>query len=240
MQWYATWFDSPFYHLLYDHRSEEEARGFIRNLLEYLDVPKGSAILDLACGSGRHSRQMAQMGMRVTGVDLSPASITQAKEMSCGRDQYFIHDMRQPFTFGTFDYILNLFTSFGYFEKEAEHQNVLRHIQHALNPKGIFVMDFLSAPYVEAGLVKAETVHKAGIDFHIQRKIERGFIYKEIRFKSKGQDYFFIERVRAYTKEELGKMFQLAGLELLESFGDYQLQPYQEALSPRLILTATH
>ncbi len=238
MQWYASWFDSPYYQILYDHRNDLEASRFIKRLVEYLKVPRGSRILDLACGNGRHSRQLAEMDMQVTGIDLSPASIQLARMQSCGTEQYFIHDMREAFHFGKFDYILNLFTSFGYFERDEEHLQVLRNIKQALNPEGIFVMDFLSLPYVSKRLIKEEKISKKGIDFDIRRKIEAGFIYKEIRFNDRGKEFIFVERVRAFDLEKLQKLFEQAGLQTVESFGSYELKPYESAHAPRLILIA--
>ncbi len=237
-QWYTTWFDSPFYQLLYDHRNDDEAARFIKNLVNHLKIPTGSKILDLACGNGRHSRQLAEMGMAATGIDLSPASIRLARLQSTGGAQYHVHDMRCPFHFGTFDYVFNLFTSFGYFEDNRDHFKVLQNIKAVLRPKGTFVMDFLSVPYVEKGLVRSETITKKEITFKIKREIAAGYITKEIRFDAKGEKFVFVERVRAFTLEELQQMFRETGFTIQETFGDYNLSPYKEAHSPRLILLA--
>ena len=78
--WYSSWFDTPYYHLLYKNRDEQEAKAFIDLLCQYLNLPAGSLALDLACGKGRHAKVMAENGLNVTGLDLSPGSIAEARK----------------------------------------------------------------------------------------------------------------------------------------------------------------
>jgi 2-polyprenyl-3-methyl-5-hydroxy-6-metoxy-1,4-benzoquinol methylase len=79
-EWFRTWFDSPYYKILYSHRSEEEAALFIDNLLSFMDLPERSRVLDLACGRGRHSVYLNEKGFNVVGIDLSNNSISDAKK----------------------------------------------------------------------------------------------------------------------------------------------------------------
>jgi len=115
-EWFASWFDSPYYHKLYDHRDYSEAELFISNLITYLAPPKSSRALDLACGKGRHSAQLAKNGLKVTGVDLSQESIDHAISLNIDNTSFYTHDMRKPFRINYYNYIFNLFTSFGYFD----------------------------------------------------------------------------------------------------------------------------
>ena len=78
-QWYASWFDTPYYHILYKDRDHSEAQVFMDNLTNYLNIPEGGKILDLACGKGRHSVYLNSLGYNVTGIDLSEKSIDYAK-----------------------------------------------------------------------------------------------------------------------------------------------------------------
>ena len=78
--WFASWFDSPYYHVLYKDRDDSEAADFMNRLTQYLHLHPTSKILDLACGKGRHSRYLSSLGYDVTGVDLSSQSITFAKK----------------------------------------------------------------------------------------------------------------------------------------------------------------
>ncbi|MBC7524978.1 MAG: methyltransferase domain-containing protein, partial [Flavobacterium sp.] len=113
--WYASWFDSPYYHILYKDRNYREAQIFMDNLTRYLNLPEKAKVLDLACGKGRHSIYLNQLGFEVTGVDLSENSILEAKKNENESLHFNVHDMRNPFH-QKFDAIFNLFTSFGYFE----------------------------------------------------------------------------------------------------------------------------
>ena len=79
--WFKDWFNSPYYHQLYFKRDEAEAKKFINKLIEYLQPAKGSLMLDIACGRGRHSRILAAMGFDVTGIDLAAESIKEAKNL---------------------------------------------------------------------------------------------------------------------------------------------------------------
>ena len=79
-KWFESWFDTPYYHLLYKHRDDKEAHKFIKNLMQFLKIDKDQNILDLACGKGRHSIFLNKLGYRVTGVDLSSQNILQAQK----------------------------------------------------------------------------------------------------------------------------------------------------------------
>ena len=116
-QWYASWFDTPYYHILSKDRDYTEAQGFMDNLTNYLNIPEGGKILDLACGKGRHSVYLNSLGYDVTGVDLSEKSINHAKQFENETLKFNVHDMSKPYP-DTFDAVFNLFTSFGYFEDE--------------------------------------------------------------------------------------------------------------------------
>src|SRR5262245_53108283 len=114
--WFVSWFDSIYYHKLYAYRDDEEAAGFIDALITRLR-PRGScAALDIGCGTGRHSRQLASRGFSVTGVDLAGSSIEEAKRWEQPGLHFILQDMREPFRTNAVDYVFSFFTSFGYFE----------------------------------------------------------------------------------------------------------------------------
>src|SRR5690606_19509388 len=108
-------FNSPYYHQLYYKRDEEEAAEFISRLIAHQNPAPGSKMLDVACGKGRHSIQMADKGFDVTGIDLSEESIEEALQKEADNLHFYRHDMRLPFWINYFDYAYNFFTSFGYF-----------------------------------------------------------------------------------------------------------------------------
>jgi SAM-dependent methyltransferase len=234
-EWFSTWFDSPYYHILYNNRDEQEARVFIDNLLTYLHPKPHEKILDLACGKGRHAVYLNQKGYDVTGLDLSEQSIAYAKQFENETLHFAVQDMREVYQPEAFDFILNLFTSFGYFDNETENVVALCAATSSLKHGGKLVIDFMNTDQAIAGLVAHEEKEVQGIKFEITRGVENGFIVKSIRFSDKGQNYFFQERVRALREEDFLEYFTMAQLRLVEVFGSYDLKPYNPATSERMI-----
>src|SRR5687768_2760270 len=111
------------------------------NITQYLNLPEDAKILDLACGKGRHSIYLNQLGYDVTGADLSENSIEEAAESANDTLHFVVHDMREPFE-DKFDAIFNLFTSFGYFENDSDNILTLKAISESLNEYGFGVIDF--------------------------------------------------------------------------------------------------
>ncbi|HXA00927.1 MAG TPA: methyltransferase domain-containing protein [Cytophagaceae bacterium] len=238
--WFSEWFDSPYYHILYKHRDDIEAESFINKLINHLKILPQHKIMDLACGRGRHAIYLNKKGFDVTGTDLSPRSIEYAKQFSNSRLNFFVHDMREVFAAKSFDLILNLFTSFGYFDQEEDNYKAIKSIADSLKKDGLAVIDFMNTPKVIASLVKEELVEVDGIKFCVKKKLEDGFITKDISFHADGKDHHHIEKVKAIGKEDFIKYFNFAGLQILEILGDYQLNQYSEASSDRMIFTLKH
>ncbi len=233
--WFASWFDSPYYHILYKDRNYREAQLFMDTLTHYLNLPEGAKVLDLACGKGRHSIYLNQLGYNVLGVDISETSIAIANKNANPELQFKIHDMRQPFD-EKFDAIFNLFTSFGYFESDDDHLKTLITIKDSLTNYGFAVIDFFNTPHVLENLVAAEVKTVDGIDFNIKRHLKNDFIIKEIDFENEGEQFHFEEKVRAFTLKDFENLFSQAGLHLLDIFGDYKLKKYHAKDSERLIM----
>ncbi len=237
-EWYRAWFDSPYYHILYKYRNDAEARAFIDALIARLNPPRGSRMLDLACGKGRHAHYLCSKGFEVTGVDLSPSNIEAARKIAC-RNLYFeVHDMREPLRENYFDYIFNFFTSFGYFDSEEDNVRTMHAIARALRPGGTVVIDFLNAHRVIEELHPAEEKVIDGIRFHIHRHFEDDFIIKEINFEDRGRQYHFHEKVQALCLPDFDRLFAGSGLQRTAVFGDYGLGPFREEESERLIVLA--
>jgi 2-polyprenyl-3-methyl-5-hydroxy-6-metoxy-1,4-benzoquinol methylase len=242
-EWFAEWFDSSYYHLLYQHRDAHEAQCFIEKLMTYLQVPKGSRVLDLACGKGRHSLTLAQLGYEVVGADLAPSNIAAAQQEAQNLQAQFspkfiVHDMRKPSDEGPFSAILNLFTSFGYFDSIVENQAVCDAIACQLAPKGLLVVDFLNAPKVLQNLVLSETILREKTTFYVKRWATDTHIFKKIEFTDQqGQDQQFTERVQALQLKDFESLLQ-DKFDIIDVFGNYQLEPYVGESSERLLLVA--
>ena len=233
--WFASWFDSPYYHILYKERNYREAQLFMDNLTHYLNLPEKAKVLDLACGKGRHSIYLNQLGFNVVGADLSENSILEAQKNSNETLHFQVHDMRETFE-DKFDAIFNLFTSFGYFENDQDNLKTLRAIKESLTEHGFAVIDFMNVTNVLNTLVSEEVKTVDGIDFHIRRYLQDGHIYKEIDFEDQGQKFHFTEKVKALTLKDFEEMMEEAGIFLLDVFGDYKLKKFHKTESERLIM----
>ncbi len=234
-EWFQHWFDTKYYHLLYDHRNKNEAEFFMQNLIDFLQLKKGASILDLPCGKGRHAIFLNKKGFKVKGADLSTNSIASAKHFENATLQFVVHDMREPLQ-GKYDVIFNLFTSFGYFEKDEVNVNVLKNFKSAILNNGKIVIDFLNIDKIKANLVAKELIHKNDIDFYITRKIENEILTKDIRFTVNHQKLHFTEKVQCLTLEKMHKLSEQAKLKIQHVFGDYSLSKFEKLSSDRLIL----
>jgi len=235
IEWFGEWFSSPYYHILYKNRDRNEAKLFLDNLIQYLGIKKDDQILDLACGKGRHAIYLNQKGLNVTGIDISKENIDEAQQYENDRLKFFIHDMRFTFKRDTFNYVLNFFTSFGYFDTTVENESVVQAAAVGLVKDGILLIDFLN-PYTVVHELAPEEIKKIdGITFHITKKIDDGFIIKDIKFVDQGRKFHFYEKVKTIRRMEFLEYFENAGLEVLEIFGDYYLNPYLAEKSDRMI-----
>lgn len=233
--WFVSWFDTTYYHTLYKHRNDTEAQEFMLNLVSYLDLNKQDEILDLACGRGRHSIYLNSLGFKVAGADLSKNSINYAKQFENSRLRFVEHDMRVPFK-SKFDAILNLFTSFGFFEDDNEDIAILQNIKNGLFPGGTAVIDFMNAKKVIQQLVPEATQIIDGITFHITKYVENGFIVKEINFDADGEHHTYFEKVKSIDLDKINAYVAAVGFKIKHIFGNYQLDPFDENHSDRLIL----
>lgn len=234
-KWFSSWFDTPFYHILYKDRNDSEAQVFMDTLTNYLNFPVNGKILDLACGKGRHSVYLNTLGYNVTGVDLSENSISFAKQFENNSLGFKVHDMCLPFG-EQFDGVFNLFTSFGYFDNDEDNLNTIKAIKADLNEHGFGVIDFMNSDFVIETLVPEEVKVVEGITFYLGRYVQDGYILKDIKFSFKGIDYNFQERVRAFTLEDFEKLFEQANVTLLDVFGDYKLSKFNTKTSERLVM----
>ena len=233
--WYASWFNTPFYHILYKERDHTEAETFMHNLTNYLNIPEGGKILDLACGRGRHAIYLNSIGYDVTGVDLSEKSIAFAKQFENETLHFAVHDMCKPYN-QKFDAVFNLFTSFGYFDKDEDNLRTIKAIKADLNEFGFGVIDFMNSDFVIKNLVPQETKRIEDIEFKLERYVDNNHIIKDISFINNNSEYKFQERVRAFSLNDFEQLFEEAEVDLLDIFGDYKLSKFDANESSRLIM----
>ncbi len=235
-EWFEQWFGEE-YLRLYPHRDEEEAARVV-GLIEQHATLTGQRVLDLACGPGRHATQLAVRGASVVGLDLSMPLLSRAKYRDGPPLQLVRGDMRHlPFGTDSFDLVVNLFTSFGYFTDDSQHAAVLHETAAVLKRGGRFVLDYLNAPAVTRELVPHEIQRIGSREVTITRQIspDGRYVTKEIHLMDEGRS--FLERVRLFAPDELALMLRDAGFAVRERLGDYDGGRLR-AKSPRAIFLA--
>lgn len=235
-EWFAEWFDSPYYHILYEKRDTDEAEYFLRNLIAHFKPQQDIKIIDLACGKGRHSIFLNSLGFDVTGVDLSQQSIMAAKGFENEKLHFEVQDLRDLRMSGHFDIALNLFTSFGYFENLESDVHVLKQVHGILKQNGFLLIDFFNAKKILSSLVQTETKNICNIKFEISREVKEGQIIKNIQFTDCNQKHSYQEKVQALSHEDFEYILDKSGFIWVESFGSYGLDPFDADKSDRLII----
>jgi SAM-dependent methyltransferase len=239
-EWYKEWFSNKYYLELYKHRDEREATDLINLIQRSINVEYGGKVLDVCCGSGRHSIEFAKRGFDVMGFDLSEYLIGQAKKMKDElteknlRLKFFIKDMRK-FNFGkSIDVAINIFSSFGYFESDPENFKVFKNVHSSLKKNGYFVFDFLNERFLRNNLVKKDFMMLNGMKVIQERRIENDFVFKDIKIGSK----IFSERIKLYSLESIKKELERTGFNVRKVFGDYFGNTFLKNQSKRFIIIA--
>ena len=228
-----NWFNSDYYHILYKNRDKKEAEFFINNLIKKLKIKKKSKILDLACGVGRHSFYLNKKGMNVIGIDNSENNIKKAKKFENKFLKFKKKEMTEDYG-QVFDFIFNLFTSFGYIN-EKHNFKTFKSINNSLVNHGILVIDYLNVFKLKKELVEKETKKIGNIIFNIKRSFKDNFIVKKIKIKDNNEIFYFEERVMELTINDFQDYLKKFNFEILDVYGNYNLEKYHKN-SERLIM----
>ncbi|ULO08597.1 methyltransferase domain-containing protein [Paenibacillus sp. 19GGS1-52] len=237
----SEWYEESFgedYLIVYRHRDFGGARREVEQMIGWLDLSLGAKVLDLCCGMGRHSLALSEAGYEVTGVDLSEPLLREARSQDGAEEVTWVRsDMRKLPLEGGFDAVVNLFTSFGYFEEDEEQVKVLREIHRMLKPGGKFIIDFLNPAHVIRHLVPHSTREDGENLIDESRRIEDGYVMKDIVLTSKsdGTPRQYHERVKLYSLEKFQEMIKEAGLQLKAVHGSYNEDVYIAEDSTRMI-----
>jgi cyclopropane fatty-acyl-phospholipid synthase-like methyltransferase len=241
MDWFEEWFDSPLYEKLYANRDQEEAAELVQLLEETLELDEDSTILDLGCGRGRHAINLNKRGYAVTGIDLSEQAIATAREKAeeegLQNIRFLVRDMREPLP-ESFDAVLNLFTTFGYFESDDENASVFESVKQMLEPGGTFVLDYLNATHVKNNYEPADSGEFQDIHYDIERYLSNNAIVKEITFSGDkvGGTKQYAERVKLYELDWFRKELEQRGFEIIHVYGDYHGHDFDPQTSSRLLI----
>ncbi|GGG20719.1 class I SAM-dependent methyltransferase [Paenibacillus abyssi] len=240
-EWYEKSFGTD-YMVVYKHRDWENAYREVSNMVGWLKLPAGVPLLDVGCGMGRHALALAGFGYQVTGIDLSGPLLEEAKRKDESKQVRWVQgDMRQlPFAAGEFKATVNLFTSFGYFEKESDNKQVLKQLRRVLAEDGQFLIDYLNPAYVVQHLVphSQRIDEETGWTIDETRMVDENWVKKEIVIQlAAGEKRHYSERVRLYDRTWFEQGLSEAGLELDVIYGDYDGSAYDELRSKRMIMT---
>ncbi|MCW8803995.1 MAG: class I SAM-dependent methyltransferase [Ignavibacteriaceae bacterium] len=242
MTWYKDWFNSENYIKVYSHRDETEAEKLVELITKNLILQRGSSVLDMACGSGRHAITFAKMGFNVTAVDLSERLISEAKKnaLQTGvKIDFVLSDILEYETSSRFDLVVNLFTSIGYFENDEENFSVIKKAYNLLNQGGYFILDYFNKDYLLKNLIPTTIFSENGFRITQNRSIEGARIVKKITIENDGSVEEFYESVRLYDYEEILNYIKKAGFATIKQYGDYFGNNYERETSSRLIIFAS-
>ena len=235
----SPWYEKSFqmeYEVLYHHRDDASARVEIHSLIKGLGLPARGKVLDVCCGSGRHSRVLDEMGYEVTGVDLSSYLLDIAKHRDpLNRIRYEKCDIRKIPYDREFDMTFNLFTSFGYFSTDEENELAIQRMVQSIKPGGYVVIDYLNPEFVKKNLVPQSKRKIGEIEVEEKRWMDDYSVYKQILYKDPQGRKEFMERVRLYSISTMKGLLEKAGIMNIIPYGDYDLTPYSLEC-PRMIL----
>jgi SAM-dependent methyltransferase len=234
MAWYQEWFGEEYLEL-YAHRDENEAREQVAFFRAQCGDISGR-VLDLACGMGRHIKELTVSGYDAVGCDLSYTMLRTGR-LEYGPMPVARADMRHlPYGNDSFAGLVNFFTSFGYFADEEENTQVVREMARVLEPGAVFLFDYLNVHRELDKLVQREIRDTPMGDVLIERWFDphdRSF-NKRMTIGHKR----YLERVRGYDLDEISMMFVTSGLSIHNAFGDFLGHRF-EIGSPRLILVGS-
>ncbi|MCG8376773.1 MAG: class I SAM-dependent methyltransferase [Chlorobiales bacterium] len=244
-EWFAEWFNHPLYLRVYSHRDEAEARTCLETIIHKTGLenltPSDVRVMDIACGAGRHALEFARLGFTTTANDLSPFLLACTRSQA-ERENISIEctrqDMRHISVENTYDLVVQLFSSFGYFKTKKEDLQVLRNVHRALKKDGRYILDLINPVYLKKNLNPSSSRTIDDLIVSEQRRIEADRVIKQITIRSPDDSVTFEESVRLYRIEIIGDMLASAGFEIKEIFGDYEGSAFDEQTSPRLLLFA--
>ena len=224
-EWFESWFESEEYLKVYKHRDEQEALQLVESIISITNIKNKSKILDLACGAGRHSIEFAKKGFLLTAVDLSENLLNNAKvnAQNAEVDIDFIRaDIRDFYIDDKFDLVLNLFTSFGYFESDEENFKVFKSAYNHLNENGFFIFDYFNKKYLEENLIPNSSLRIEDGEIIQKRRIEKGRVIKDIIIKKNGNEKYFKESVKIYSLDEIKSKLELTKFNIKDIYGSFE------------------
>jgi SAM-dependent methyltransferase len=227
--WWQTGF-GPGYLALYDAFLAERTPVEVDQIEALLQLRPSQRILDLPCGQGRHAIELARRGYEVTGVDLSPYMLGVARERADAsgvRVSWLAGDMREALPGETFDVILNLFTSFGYFDDEADDRRVVRAAASMLGPGGRFLLEVINGQWIIGNFQERQwfTVGQMAVMERRSLDVTTRRMVVERTVSSTTGDDTSVHVVRLYSGPAVKTTLEAAGFSRVELYGDWDGAP---------------
>jgi SAM-dependent methyltransferase len=201
------------------------------------------SVLDLCCGPGRHSIALAKSGLRVTGVDRTNFLLNKARTQAAAGQvdaEWIESDMREFRRPASFDLAINLFTSFGYFEDDAENRKVLANVFESLRDGGVFVMDTLGKEPFARIFQPTGADEIPGVGWMVQKRIVSDdwtrVTVEAMLIRDESVDRFGF-RHWLYSGQELKEMLLSAGFRDVKLYGSLDGSEYG-ADAKRLVAVA--
>ncbi len=239
--WFEDWFNTEEYLNVYKHRNEEDAKELVELILENIDIPRNSKVLDLACGPGRHSILFAQKGYKVSAVDLSKNLLKVAFDSAVKSSvnvNFIEADLRNLCIKPKFELVVNLFTSFGYFQDDKENYKLFGRAFYFLNDNGYFILDYFNKNFIEKNIIPRSEDYIGHHKIIQERKIEGNRVIKKITILNNNTERHFMESVRMYSKDELMNEIEKRGFKVQKIFGGIRGRTFDLETSPRIIIIA--
>jgi SAM-dependent methyltransferase len=240
--WWQTWF-GPAYLALYDDVLAQRTPAEVDRIEALLQLRPPRRILDLPCGQGRHTIELARRGYELTGVDLSPymLGVARARAAASGvRVRWLEGDMREPLAGESFDLVLNLFTSFGYFDDEADDRRVVGAAAAMLQPGGRFLLELINGQRVIDNFQEREwfTIGQTAVMERRSLDAPTHRMVVERTVSSTGGEETSVHAVRLYSGQGVNAMLAAAGFGRVDLFGDWDGAPLT-AQSLRVLAVGT-
>jgi len=228
--------------ILFPDSRIQEAEREVEQVLTLTKIPDGAAVLDLCCGVGRHSLELTRRGFQVTGVDRTQEYLDLAAA-AAGREALSLElvreDMRSFRRDESYDGVINLFTSFGYFEDPGDDQRVVENIFASLRPGGVLVMQLMSKE-VLARIFRARDWHEQdGVLVLEERKVRQSWSWVESRWTliSDRRRVDLDLSHRLYSASEITFLLRDRGFGEVAAYGDFAGSPYDDK-ADRLVVVA--
>ncbi len=240
-EWFKEWFNTKEYLFVYRNRNEADAKKLVDLILRNTYLQSGAKVLDMACGTGRHSILFAEKDFNVTAVDLSSNLLSVAKisaEETGVKINFIQSDLRHFSITTKFSLAVNLFTSFGYFEDDEENYKIFRNAYNFLTAPGYFVLDYFNRHNIEQNLVSESVENIFGETIIQRRSILGDRVVKQILVRDNGSEKNYYESVRMFSKDELFSALLKCGFRINKYFGDSSGNAFDLERSPRIIIIA--